>query len=161
MPRQVNHHVFVIEREFIHKPALLFFAWTDADARRQWFRGPGDWVLGEQVFDFRTGGQEINEGGPSGGPISRYESRILEIVPDERVITAFMMYAGGVPITASLATLEFKAGDYGALVKYTEQIVFLDTYSQDWHDHLTQRIEGSEGLFDAFEYYLETHEQKA
>jgi len=92
VPRQVNHHVFVIEREFTHTPALVFFAWTNADARRQWFRGPEDWVVGEQVFDFRTGGQEISEAGPKGGFVSRYESRILEIVPDERIITAFMMY---------------------------------------------------------------------
>ncbi len=161
MPRQVNHHVFVIEREFTHTPALVFFAWTNAEARRQWFRGPADWVVGEQVFDFRTGGQEISEGGPKGGFVSRYESRILEIVPDERIITAFMMYSDGVPITASLATTEFKHGDYGTLLKYTEQIAFLDGHAQNWHDHLPQRIEGSEAMFDAFEYYLETHEQKA
>ena len=165
MSRQVNHHVFVIEREFTHAPALVFLAWTDADARRQWFHDPDDWVPGEQVFDFRVGGQEINEGGPKGGPegviVSRYESRILEIVPDERIITAFMMYSDGVPMTASLATSEFKAGDYGTLLKYTEQIAFLDTHSQDWHDHLAHRIVGSEALFDAFEYYLETREQKA
>ena len=161
MPRQVNHHVFVIEREFTHTPALVFFAWTNADARRQWFRGPEDWVVGEQVFDFRTGGQEISEAGPKGGFVSRYESRILEIVPDERIITAFMMYSDGVPITASLATTEFKAGDYGTLLKYTEQIAFLDGHAQNWHDHLQQRIEGSEAMVDAFEYYLETHEQEA
>lgn len=150
--RQANHHVFVIEREFTHAPSLVFFAWSDGQARREWFHGPEDWVAGEQVFDFRVGGLEIGEGGPKGGFVSRYESRILEIVPNERVITAFMMYMDGVPITASLATTEFKAGDYGTLLKYTEQIAFLDG-----HDHLPQRIEGTEALFDKFEAYVETH----
>ena len=156
MSRQVNHHVFVIEREFTHAPSLVFFAWSDAEARRHWFSGPPDWVAGEQVADFRVGGLEINEGGPKGGFVSRYEGRILEIVPDERIITAFMMFVDGVPITASLATTEFKTGDYGTQLKYTEQIAFLDTFAQDWHDRLPQRIEGSEAMMDAFEYYLET-----
>jgi len=147
--RQVNHHVFVIEREFTHSPALVFFAFSNADARREWFRGPPEWNQGEQVFDFRVGGLETSEGGPKGGFVSRYESRILEIVPDERIIIAFMMYHDGVPITASLATTEFKAGDYGTQVKYTEQIAFLDG-----HDHLPQRIEGSEGIFDKLEHYM-------
>ena len=151
MPRQVTHHVFVIEREFTHAPALVFFAWSNPEARRAWFRGPEDWVVGEQVFDFRVGGIEISEGGPRGGFVSRFESRILEIVPDERIINAFVMSADGVPITASLATTEFKPGDYGTQVKYTEQIAFLDG-----HDHLPQRIEGSEAMFDSFEFYLET-----
>ncbi len=150
--RQVHHHVFVVEREFTHAPSLVFFAWSNAEARRQWFHGPEGWVVGEQVFDFRTGGLEISEGGPKGGFVSRYEARILEIVPDERIIVAFMMYMDGVPITASLATTEFKAGDYGTQLRYTEQIAFLDG-----HDHLPQRIEGTEGMFDQFEYYVETH----
>ena len=157
MHRQVHHHVFVIEREFTHAPALVFFAWSDAQARRDWFRGPADWVVGEQVFDFRVGGLEISEGGPPGGFVSRYESRILEIVPGERIIAAFVMFMDGAPITASLATTEFKAGDYGTQLKYTEQIAFLDRHSENWHDHLPQRIEGTEAMFDNFEYHVETH----
>ncbi len=89
------------------------------------------------------------------------DSRILDLVPNERILSTFVTHADGVPVTASMATLEFKPGDYGTQLKYTEQIAFLDAYAQDWHDHLQQRIAGSEALFDAFEYYLETHEQKA
>ncbi|MGZ3305008.1 MAG: SRPBCC family protein [Asticcacaulis sp.] len=150
MQRQANHHIFVIEREFTHSPALVFFAWSDPQARREWFSGPADWVRGEAHSDFRVGGVEVSEGGPKGGFTSRYEGRILEIVPDERIITAFMMHIDGSPWTASLTTAEFKPGDYGTLLKYTEQIVFLDG-----HDHLSQRIEGTEGMFDLFEAYLE------
>ena len=151
MQRQAHHHTFVIEREFTHAPSLVYFAWTNGEARKAWFHGPEDWTVGEQVFDFRVGGVEISEGGPKGGFVSRYESRILEIVPDERVIIAFVMSNDGAPITASLGTIEFKAGDYGTLLRYTEQIAFLDG-----HDHLPQRIQGSEALFDNFEYYIET-----
>ncbi len=153
--RQAHHHIFVIEREFTYPPALVFFGYSNEDARRAWFTGPPDWERGERTFDFRVGGFEVSEGGPKGGFVSRYEGRILEIVPDERIITAFMMYIDGAPMTASLSTVEFKPGDYGTLLKYTEQIVFLDG-----HDHLPQRIEGSEGIFDAFEIYLEAQHQK-
>ncbi len=155
MQRQVNHHVFVIEREFTYAPSLVFFAFSDPQARQAWFSGPADWDRGERHSDFRVGGLEVNEGGPKGGFVSRYEGRTLEIVPDERIITAFMMQVDGVPITASLATVEFQPGDYGTKLKYTEQIAFLDG-----HDHLPQRIEGSEGMFDLFEAYLEAQHHK-
>ncbi len=153
--RQANHHVFVIEREFTYPPSLVFFAYSNAEARQVWFTGPPDWVLGERHSDFRVGGFEVSEGGPKGGFVSRYEGRILEIVPDERIITAFMMYMDGAPMTASLSTAEFKAGDYGTKIKYTEQIAFLDG-----HDHLPQRIQGSEGIFDMLEAYLEREHHK-
>ena len=155
MQRQANHHIFVIEREFTYAPSLVFFAFTDPQARGVWFAGPPDWERGEKHSDFRVGGLEVSEGGPKGGFTSRYEGRILEIVPDERIITAFMMYIDGVPMTASLSTVEFQPGDYGTKIKYTEQIVFLDG-----HDHLPQRIEGSEGMFDLFEAYIEGQNHK-
>ena len=152
MQRQANHHIFVIEREFTYAPAVVFFAFTDPEAKKNWFSGPPDWEAGERHGDFRVGGLEVSEGGPKGGFVSRYEGRILEIVPNERIITAFMMYFNGAPMTASLSTVEFMPGDYGTKIKYTEQIVFLDG-----HDHLPNRIEGSEGMFDLFEVYIEAH----
>lgn len=155
MQRQANHHIFVIEREFTYAPSLVFHAFTDPEARGVWFAGPPDWVQGEKHADFRVGGLEVSEGGPKGGFTSRYEGRILEIVPDERILTAFMMYIDGAPMTASLSTVEFQPGDYGTKIKYTEQIVFLDG-----HDHLPQRIEGSEGMFDLFEAYIEGQHHK-
>jgi len=154
MPRQANHHIFVIEREFTYAPSLVFFAFTDPQARGVWFAGPPGWERGETRLDFRVGGVEVSEGGPKGGFVSRYEGRYLEIVPDERIISAFMMYMDGTPITASLSTVEFQAGDYGTKIKYTEQIVFLDG-----HDHLPDRIEGTEGVFDLFEAYIEAHHE--
>lgn len=150
MQRQANHHIFVIEREFTYAPAIVFSAFSDPEARKVWFAGPPDWDQGEKHADFRVGGLEVSEGGPRGGFVSRYEGRTLEIVADERIITAFMMYIDGAPMTASLSTVEFMPGDYGTKVKYTEQIAFLDG-----HDHLPNRIQGSEGMFDLFEAYIE------
>jgi uncharacterized protein YndB with AHSA1/START domain len=117
-----------------------------------WFRGPPDWDQGEASHDFRVGGREKSSGGPKGGWVSTYDSEYLEIVPDERIINAFMMYIDGKPLTASLATTEFQPGDYGTKLVFTEQIVFLDG-----SDHLENRIKGSEGIFDSLEAYLEAH----
>jgi len=35
-----------------------------------------------------VGGQELEQGAPPGGPLITYDSRILDIVPGERIINS-------------------------------------------------------------------------
>lgn len=148
-PTSVHHHSFVIEREFTSPPSLVFFAHADAAAKRAWFSGPADWDRHPGEFDFRVGGRETSTGGPPGGFVSLFDGRYMDIVPDRRIIFAFSMFVDGKLITTSLATVEFQPSDYGTRLLYTEQIAFLDG-----SDHLPQRIEGSEAMFDALEAWL-------
>lgn len=148
-PRSAHHHTFVIEREFAYPPALVFHAFSHAEAKKAWFSGPSDWDVGPSSLDFRVGGHETSSGGPKGGFVSTYDAIYLDIVPDERIITAFTMLMDGTPITTSMATIEFQAGDYGTKTVYTEQIAFLDG-----SDHLKERIEGTEAMFDLLTHYL-------
>jgi uncharacterized protein YndB with AHSA1/START domain len=147
--RSANHHTFIIEREFAYPPSLVFFAYSNPEAKKVWFRGPEDWDRGEASHDFRVGGREKSSGGPKGQWTSTYDSEYLEIVPDARIINAFMMYIDGKPLTASLATTEFKPSAKGTKLVFTEQIVFLDG-----SDHLENRIEGTEGMFNNLEAYI-------
>ncbi len=147
--RKANHHTFVIEREFAYDPSLVFFAYSNPDAKKEWFSGPPDWEAGPSSFDFSVGGRETSSGGPKGGPMHIYNGTFLEIVPNERVINAFAMFADETILTTSMGTTEFRAGGKGTRLKYTEQIAFLDGA-----DHLPDRIQGTEAMFDLLDNYM-------
>lgn len=147
--RKTNHQTFTITRDFDHPPSLVFFAFSNLEAKKVWFSGPEDWDRGEASLDFRVGGREKSSGGPKGQWTSTYDSEFLEIVPDERIINAFMMYIDGKPLTASLATTEFKAAGKGTKLVFTEQIVFLDG-----SDHLEDRIRGTEEMLNSLQAYI-------
>ena len=148
--RKATAHTFVIEREFAYSPELVFFALTNAEAKKVWFSGPSDWKSGPSSFDFSVGGREYSSGGPKGGPMHIYDGRFLEIVPNERLISAFTMHEDETILTASLAVTELEAGGKGTKLKFTEQITFLDG-----HDHLQGRIHGTEAIFDLLSGYMD------
>lgn len=147
--RKASHHTFVIEREFGFEPSLVFFAYSNGDAKKEWFSGPSDWEVDEKRFDFRVGGREYSAGGPKGGPAHIYSGTYLEIVPNERIISAFTVHMDEKILTSSQGTTEFRAGGKGTKLKYTEQIVFLDG-----SDHLADRIHGTQAMFDLMEVYV-------
>src|SRR6185437_1817006 len=65
----VQHGTFTLERVYPAPPARVFAAWSDPEAKAQWFGGE-DFSL-----DFRVGGTETNAGGPY-----RYEATYRDIV---------------------------------------------------------------------------------
>lgn len=150
--RQAHHHVIELKRHFDHAPELVFFAYSNPDAKRAWFSGPPDWDSHWGEMDFRVGGRETSSGGPKGEWTSLYDSRYLDIVPNERIINAFSMSIDGRLITCSLATTEFRAKDGGTDVTLTEQIVFLDGA-----DHLENRTHGTAAIFDMLGAWLDAH----
>ena len=95
-------------------------------------------------LDFRVGGREINRGGPPGGPVYAYESEFRDIVPEERIVYTYEMFADEVRISVSVATVQFIDSDATSRAVLTEQGVFLDG-----HDTVAQREEGARPLLDS------------
>jgi uncharacterized protein YndB with AHSA1/START domain len=125
--RSVTHDSFVIERIFPQAPERVFNAFADADAKARWFSGPPDqWT--QSLFDFRVGGRERLIGAWAGGKVSSFDSIYQDIVPNERIIYFYAMQIDGVPISVSLATVEFKPTGKGTRLIITEQGAFLDSY---------------------------------
>jgi uncharacterized protein YndB with AHSA1/START domain len=141
--RSVTHASFTIERTYDAKPARVFAAWTQPEAKARWFAGPDEWQKEKHQLDFRVGGRERAAGGPEGGPVHRYDATFLDIVPDERVVSVYDMHLDDVRISVSLATVEFKAAEKGTRLVYTEQGAFLDGY-----DDPAGREEGTHALLD-------------
>lgn len=127
--RSATHDTFVIERTFPQAPERVFNAFADADAKARWFSGPSDqWTQSLREFDFRVGGRERLIGAWAGGKVSSFDSIYQDIVPNERIIYSYAMQIDGVPISVSLATVEFKPAGKGTRLVITEQGAFLDGY---------------------------------
>jgi uncharacterized protein YndB with AHSA1/START domain len=142
--RKVTHATFVIDRRFDAPPKLVFNAFADQKAKDRWFVGPPDWITTEKSMDFRVGGREVNVGGPKGGPMSSFDCRYYDIVPNERIVYAYEMYLDDQRISVSVATIEFKAVAGGTRLLLTEQGAFLDGF-----DNPKLREEGTLQLMDA------------
>ena len=111
--------------------------------KARWFVGPDEWTKGAYQLDFRVGGRERISGGPPGGPVHTYEARYHDIVPDERIVVSYDMYADTTRISVSLGTVEFAPTDAGTRLTYTEQGVYLDGADQP-----AAREHGTRALFD-------------
>ena len=142
--RSVTHSTFGLEREYSVPPARVFAAWSDPEAKSEWF-GASDFEL-----DFRIGGREVNRGGPEGGPVFTYDARYQDIVDGERIVYTYDMLMDETRISVSVTTVQFEPAGDGTHLTYTEQGAFLDG-----HDTPEQRKEGTGSLFDRLGEALE------
>ncbi len=123
----VVHNTIVFERRFLVPPEKVYAAWSDAAQRVRWhFPGDDSWELAEFDQDFRVGGHERSLFGPKGAPRLREEGRFLDIVPNERIVSAGTMHEDDLRISITLCTVELAADGDGTLLKLTDQSAFLD-----------------------------------
>ena len=141
--RSTVHDTFVINRTFSFERALVFEAWTSAEAKSRWFVGPKGWEAQQRELDFRVGGHERLVGCRPDGRTSTFDAHYYDIVANERIVYAYEMYIGDVRISVSVATIEFKEHEEGTQLVVTEQGVFLDDF-----DNVRSRQQGTEILID-------------
>jgi len=123
------HATFIIEKTYPKPPQKVFAAFADPILKARWFT-PGERQTGtDEEHDFRNGGVErtgwfMDETTPfPGTPMTRC-SIYLDIVPDQRIITASNMAMNGTPFSASLLTFEFVAEGDGTRLTVTHQGAF-------------------------------------
>jgi uncharacterized protein YndB with AHSA1/START domain len=148
-PSTVSHDTFVIERTYDVPIGQVFRAWADPVLKARWFAGSADALGAGYELDFRVGGLEVNRGGPPGGPVYTYESEFRDIVPEERIVYTYEMFADDNRLSVSVATVEFRSHDAKTQLVLTEQGVFLDG-----HDTAAQREEGTRSLFNSLDAIL-------
>jgi len=127
--RSVIHDTFSIERTYPAAPSRVFAAFATAEAKDAWGDTGGleaaDGEAGAEEFDFRPGGRE-RFGHTFQGTTYRYDALYYDIVPDQRIVYSYEMYANDARISVSVATIEFaKSGNETALT-WTEQGAYLD-----------------------------------
>jgi len=145
-PRSIVHATFSLERTYAATPARVFEAFSDLDAKKQWFVGTDGWVQTEVALDFRVGGREVNRGGKHGGPIHSFDARYYDIVPDNRIVYAYEMAFEDTRVSVSLATIELTPVDGGRSTRLTitENGAFFDG-----HEDPALREHGTRELLEA------------
>jgi len=140
----VSHDTFVVDRIYDVPVAQVFGAWADPVSKARWFAGSADALGTGYELDFRVGGREVNRGGPPGGPVYTYESEFRDIIPEQRIVYTYEMFADDTRISVSVATVQFHNDDATTRLVLTEQGVFLDG-----HDTVAQREEGTRALLES------------
>ena len=139
--RSVTHSTWSLERTYDARPARVFAAFADKEAKSQWFGG------GEELqwdLDFRVGGREVNIGRTDSGTVFALEAVYQDVVPDERIVYSYDMKMNDERISVSLATVQLEAVDGGTRLTFTEQGAYLDGL-----DTPEQREHGTGELLDA------------
>ena len=152
--RSVIHDTFSIERTYPATPSRVFAAFASEEAKNAWgdtgdIETPAD--AEPSGFDFRVGGRE-HFTVKAEGSTYRYDARYYDIVPDQRIVYSYEMYADGARISVSVATIEFaKSGD-GTALTWTEQGAYLDGI--DGPQAPALRKEGTTEMLDGLTRYL-------
>jgi len=113
--RSVVHDTFSIERTYPAAPSRVFAAFASAEAKAAWGGGglePAEGEAGTEEFDFRPGGRE-RFGIKVEGTTYRYDAQYYDIVPDQRIVYSYEMYADDARISVSVATIEFAKSSGG------------------------------------------------
>lgn len=148
--RSVVHSTFVIERVYPVTPEKVYFALSDAEAKKRWFFDPDNPMPSRHEMDFRVGGKEVNAGCPSDGQMHFYNAVYQDIVPNRRIVYSYELLFGETRVSVSLATIELIAEDRGTRLILTEQGAFFDGI-----DPPATREHGTGELLDALEAALE------
>jgi uncharacterized protein YndB with AHSA1/START domain len=139
----IQHSTFVIERELPARPKHAFRFWSEPELKKHWTSCHPDWIVLEDRFDFRIGGEEVKRWQTPQGHEQSYRARYLDIVAERRIIYAFAMTFKGESLSASLATVEFIPTVATTRMIFTEQIAFLGDA-----DAYGNRVSGTETGFD-------------
>jgi uncharacterized protein YndB with AHSA1/START domain len=116
-----THGTFTIERDLSAPTAKVFTAFATADAKRAWFTPPADWTVEPEAFEFKVGGAERHVSISPDGTRHGYDGHYIDIVEDTRIVFSYAMDYNGVPLSASLVTVQLTATDGGTHLTFTEQ----------------------------------------
>jgi uncharacterized protein YndB with AHSA1/START domain len=153
--RSVLHDTFTIERTYPATPSRVFAAFASEEAKDAW-GDTGDVEAadppGTSEFDFRVGGRE-RFSHKYQGTTYRYDGLYYDIVPDQRIVYSYEMYADGMRISVSVATIEFAKNGDGTTLSWTEQGAYLDGFDGPEAPGLRQG--GTSEMLDGLDTYLQ------
>jgi uncharacterized protein YndB with AHSA1/START domain len=151
----VIHETFSLARTYPATLSRVFGAFASQEAKNVW-ADTGDIESADAdgtptEFDFRIGGRE-RFGFIYQGTTYRYDALYYDIVPRQRIIYSYEMYADDTRISVSVATIEFAETGGGSALTWTEQGAYLDGIDGPGAAQL--RSEGTAEMLDGLEKYL-------
>jgi uncharacterized protein YndB with AHSA1/START domain len=148
----IIHDTFTIERTYAVPAGRVFAAFASREAKDAWAGDgePTEPAPGSE-FDFRVGGRERFAFAYQ-GTAYRYDACYYDIVPGQRIIYSYEMYADDARISVSVATVEFAATPEGTALSWTEQGAYLDGF--DGPEAPRLREGGTAEMLDGLAKYL-------
>ena len=147
--RSQTHATFVIERSYPAPVESVWHAFSDNDARDQWFSTDPAFDADEKTHDFRVGGHGTEDGQWHGGPRSRFVSTYTDIVALRRIVFTYDMWVDEQHLSTSLTTIGLEPEGDQTRLTYTEQAVHFDGL-----DSVEGREEGTRGLLEQLASHL-------
>jgi uncharacterized protein YndB with AHSA1/START domain len=128
--RTVTFSTFTIERTLAALPGQVFAAFADVNLKTRMLAPSDDEEVGEASahaeFDFRIGGRERFEFVEEDGRKMKYDALYYDIVPNQRIVYSYEMYADESRISVSVASIELLETTSATTLIWTEQGAFLD-----------------------------------
>ncbi|GBF37034.1 SRPBCC domain-containing protein [Leptospira johnsonii] len=151
---KVAHEIFSIERVYQSDPESVYSAWSNVEAKGNWFIGPGDWSVVQRKLDFRIGGEEILHGRFPNGKETLYKARFSDLIENQRIVFVYDMILSGKIHSVSIASVEIeKVDSSNTKLTFTEQVAFLD--QTVGREGVASRKEGTLALLVKLTDYLE------
>lgn len=124
---KVAHEIFSIERVYQSSPESVYSAWSNVEAKSNWFIGPGEWSVVQRKLDFRVGGEETLHGRFPNGRETLYKARFSDLIENQRIVFTYDMILSGKIHSVSIASVEIEKVDSSdTKLTFTEQVAFLD-----------------------------------
>jgi len=122
MKDKLQHATITLQHSYSAPPERVFAEFADPVARARW-SAPSNDVLIYDEADFRIGGKDVFRCGPKGDPKFGGETRYLDIVPNERVVSSETVDVSGERLAVALTTLDFEPTEDGTNLTITIQVV--------------------------------------
>jgi uncharacterized protein YndB with AHSA1/START domain len=131
MEPSVTHSTFVIEHNYPYPPERLFEAFADPEKKRRWYADRGSHSVEQFTMDFRVGGTErlrfhMGPDTPLPGVPLAADTVYQDIVPNQRIVSAYTMTIGDHRMSSSLLTIELIPIAGGTELRCTHQGAFFE-----------------------------------
>ncbi|HEV3267152.1 MAG TPA: SRPBCC family protein [Acidimicrobiales bacterium] len=126
----ITCNTFTIERTLAASPERVFEAFADVNQKTRMMAPSDDDApdgpMAQGEFDFRVGGHERFEFVEEDGRKMRYDATYYDIVPNQRIVYSYEMYADGARISVSVASIQLLDAAASTTLIWTEQGAYLD-----------------------------------
>jgi uncharacterized protein YndB with AHSA1/START domain len=123
MSNTATDHATIVVEHTVNVPiARAYGAFANASEREAWAAPSDTAIFIYDETDFRVGGRDVARCGAKGDPRFRVETRYVDIVPLQRIVSTETIHEDKKLLAANITTVEFRPDGQRTQVKVTAQV---------------------------------------